>query len=588
MADEGRWAWRSAIDSLSSGDVESAGRELGDDAARRESRLSMVTKVPGMWEPGESFDGYVIESVIGQGGMGFVYKARQTGLDRHVAIKTLLPQHLDKAEYLARFLREGRAATRIKSRHVVQIFDVRQRDGAPYLVMEFLSGVPLDAQLSKGGAMAPAAAVDVMLAVCDAVSAAHRVGVIHRDLKPANVFLSQGEDGGLEPKVVDFGISRLLDNFQDGLQTKTHALLGTPAYLSPEQTRGSKHITERSDQYALGLILYECLTGKVAFPDTDFFVLIARIATGEVMPPRTLRHDLSLELEAVVLRAMACEPDGRFESVAAFANALLPFASEQGRSRWSSAFAGGLVETLPTPAAGEASVRPSGHELVAAPYEPRPVPRSTISGSATELPRPSKRRSGSRWAVAAGAAGVLLLLGAGVASMRRSERPAATAADFEVSIRTVPATAEVNIDGHAAGVGRFVGRFPRDGAYHRLTVTAPGWEPQQIGFVGAMPEQEIRLTRAVTASAETAPAPAPAAPVAAPTVPPPAPTAPPPAPVALPAAPDVEPEAPGAERGQHGRHHRSRRDRDSVPAAGRPASTTAPEPSSGSNGATIL
>lgn len=546
----------------------------------------MVAKVPGTWEPGESFDGYVIESVIGRGGMGFVYKARQTGLDRHVAIKTLLPQHLDQAEYLARFLREGKAATRIKSRHVVQVFDVRQRDDVPYLVMEFLSGVPLDAHLSKGGAMAPTLAVDVMLAVCDAVWAAHRVGVIHRDLKPANVFLSHGEDGALEPKVVDFGISRVQDGLQDGLQTKSHALLGTPAYLSPEQTRGSRHITERSDQYALGLILYECLTGKVAFPDTDFFVLIARIATGEVVPPGVLRPGLPRELEAVVMRAMACEPDARFESVAALAQALLPFASERARSHWAGTFGNASRDA---PASAPPPVDAAGtlpdHDRATAPDESRPARWSTLNGSATELQRRSKQRSASRRMVALGAAAVaLLLLGVGAVSLRRPDPAAAPTTDFDVSIRTIPAEAEVSIDGRSVGVGRFVGRFPRDGAFHRLLVTAPGWEPQQIGFVGAMPEREIRLERAAPPRVEAPPAvpPAPPTPVVEP-----APVVAPAAPIAaVETAPDPTPEAPSA----HGRHHRPRRDRDGVPSVAPSAATPAPapRPSNGSNGSPIL
>ncbi len=536
----------------------------------------MVAKVPGAWEPGESFDGYVIESEIGRGGMGFVYKARQTGLDRHVAIKTLLPQHLDKAEYFARFLREGRAATRIKSRHVVQVFDVRQRGDVPYLVMEFLVGVPLDAHLAKGGAMPVKSAVDVMLAVCDAVSAAHRVGVIHRDLKPANVFLTQGDDGALEPKVVDFGISRLQDSLQDGLQTKSHALLGTPAYLSPEQTRGSKHITERSDQYALGLVLYECLTGKVAFPDNDFFVLIARIATGEVMPPRALRHDLPLELEAVVMRAMSCDPEARFESVAAFATALLPFASERERSRWAGVLGGALVDTpaLSVPPPAEMPAQLAAPAVLATPDDPGRVRRSTLSGSVTELNRRAKQRSDSRRVVAfAAVAGALLLSVAGVAWMRRPEPAAAT--DFDVSIRTVPAEAELSIDGHAVGVGRFMGRFPRDGAYHRLVVAAPGWETQQIGFVGALPEREIRLTRATAPRVE---APAPTAPTPALAVM--APTAP--------ASPEVGADTSDVAHVPQGRHRRSRRDRDGAPSAAHSGSTAAPEPSNGSNGSPIL
>ena len=372
----------------------------------------MAIKVPGTWEAGESFDGYVIESVLGKGGMGFVYKARQTALDRHVAIKTLLPQHLDKAEYLARFLREGKAATRIRSRHVVQVYDVRQRGDVPYLVMEFLEGVPLDEHIAKGGAMEPELAVEVMLAVCDAVAAAHRVGVIHRDLKPANVFLTRAEDGSLEPKVVDFGISRLQDSIGDGLQTGSQALLGTPAYLSPEQIRGSRHVTERSDQYALGVILYECLTGRLAFPDNDFFVLIARIGMGEFEAPRKLRPELSEALEAVLLRAMARDPSARFDSVSSLGAALLPFANDRVRARWSSVFgvaSDGAVSERPSSEAAlaETIVRSSSPQP-AAHDSPAPL-RSTLGGATRPLPEQPRKRE-RRWLLWAGAPAITLVL----------------------------------------------------------------------------------------------------------------------------------------------------------------------------------
>lgn len=286
-----------------------------------------MTDAPrGSWAPGDSFDGYVIEKVLGAGGMGFVYKARQTGLDRDVAIKTLLPEHASRPEYIARFKREGRASTRIKSRHVVQVFDVREHQDVPYLVMEFLDGVSLEQHLETHGACSVAESVTILLPVCEAVEAAHRVGVIHRDLKPANVFLARDASGSIEPKVVDFGISRIQEEVSDGLRTQTRAMLGTPAYLSPEQTRGAKHVSERSDQYALGVMLYECMTGAHPFPEEDFFALLLKISQGKFAPPRAVRPTLSPALEAVILRAMATDPAARFDSVAALAAALSPFA----------------------------------------------------------------------------------------------------------------------------------------------------------------------------------------------------------------------------------------------------------------------
>ncbi|MEZ4390641.1 MAG: serine/threonine-protein kinase [Polyangiales bacterium] len=278
------------------------------------------------WAPGARFDGYALGGLVGEGAMGRVFRATQLETGRAVAIKTLRAEDLEDSGRIARFLREGRAATRIRSPHVVEILEVGRREGAPYLVMELLEGETLEARLREGGPMEVEAACEVLLAVCEGVEAAHRVGVIHRDLKPANVFLTRGVDGALAPKVVDFGISRLMDDQGDVLRTESHALLGTPRYLSPEQTRGSRHASPRSDVYALGAMLYECVTGRPAFPQTNLVALITRIARGELDPPRTLRPTVPEALEAVILRAMAVAPEDRPPTAAALAEALRPFA----------------------------------------------------------------------------------------------------------------------------------------------------------------------------------------------------------------------------------------------------------------------
>ena len=193
------------------------------------------------------FDRYEIGSLLGEGGMGSVWKATHLKLQKPVVIKTLRPEHARSDTTRARFVREGEAASRIRHPNVVEIFDVAEFEGSPYLVMEFLEGEDLRALLRRRGALSLDAIVEVMLPVCNAVAAAHDAGVVHRDLKPENIFLSRTRDGALIPKVLDFGISRIDDGALSN-QTNTGALLGTPRYMSPEQARGERGIDARSDQ----------------------------------------------------------------------------------------------------------------------------------------------------------------------------------------------------------------------------------------------------------------------------------------------------------------------------------------------------
>ncbi len=280
------------------------------------------------------FDRYEITSLLGEGGMGSVWKATHLKLQKPVVIKTLRSEHARSEATRARFVREGEAASRIRHPNVVEIFDVADFDGSPYLVMEFLECEDLRSLLQRRGALSLDALVDVMLPVCNAVAAAHDVGVVHRDLKPENIFLSRIRDGALVPKVLDFGISRIQDAGQSN-RTATGALLGTPRYMSPEQARSDRDVDARTDQYALGVILYECATGRVPVGDGALYEILRRIIHGEFPPPRALRPDLPADFEAVILRAMALSPEARFPSVRALAAALLPFGDETAKVRHS-------------------------------------------------------------------------------------------------------------------------------------------------------------------------------------------------------------------------------------------------------------
>lgn len=560
----------------------------------------MTKETPKVWEPGDSFDGYVIEAVIGEGAMGRVLRAHQVSVDRKVAIKVLLPHCLEDADLVGRFLREGRAASKIRSRHVVTIHDVRTRAGTPCIVMELLQGTSLERFIADRGVIDVPLAVEVLLAVCDAVASAHRVGIIHRDLKPANIFITHAEDGSLEPKVVDFGISRVDGEIGAGVKTQSRVLMGTPAYFAPEQTRGSKYITAQSDQYALGSILYECVTGQVAFPETELFPLIHKIGTGSFPPPRTINPAIPPELERVILQAMAKEATDRFESVGAFAVALLPFAAPTVRARWSPLLnresGGRRASQAPD---GTAAERPNlsdfaGTESLS---RPPPAPRvegsvspraSTVSGLSMEVPvhglAPSRRAVKYIGAALVG----VLLVGAG---LRLAFSPDETRApeEYVLRVEATPPEATLSVDGRPLGVGRLEARYPRNGAAHVLLVSAPGWDPQQITFVDAPPEGVIRLARSPARAAVAPDAGSPRV-VVTPVVarPPAAPTAP------------IAPAAPIAAAPSPGRHRRGSHREPLNPGfpvgfpgviqGGNPAvpsATAAGDPAAGTNGASI-
>jgi serine/threonine-protein kinase len=281
---------------------------------------------------------YRVERVLGEGGMGYVVSAMHEQLEQRVAVKLLVPELAKDADATARFIREGRAAVRIQSEHVARVLDVGElADGGPYLVMEFLSGRDLAGELDVRETFEIEVAIDYVLQACEAVAEAHALGVIHRDLKPANLFLTSRADGSPLVKVLDFGISKALQS-QSGRAnspslTAAQSLLGSPAYMSPEQAKRPKTVDTRTDIWALGVVLYEFLGGETPFVgDAPLEVLTAAIS--EPMPSlRELRPEVPLELEAVIGKCLEKKPEDRYQTVADFADALKPFApSESLRS----------------------------------------------------------------------------------------------------------------------------------------------------------------------------------------------------------------------------------------------------------------
>lgn len=277
--------------------------------------------------PGQILAGkFRIEQVLGRGGMGVVVAATHIQLEERVAIKFLLPEALKNAEAVRRFEREARAAVKIKSEHVARVTDVGQLEtGSPYMVMEYLSGMDLGQYLERHGALTVTESADYLLQACDAIAEAHSMGIVHRDLKPANLFRIVRSDGTPSIKVLDFGISKVA---ADNSMTMTSSMMGSPYYMSPEQMTSSKTVDHRTDIWALGVILYELLTGKVPYGGDTVPEVCAQVLTNPPPNPAELNSDVPPELTAVIARCLSKQREGRFDDVAAFAMALVPFGSE--------------------------------------------------------------------------------------------------------------------------------------------------------------------------------------------------------------------------------------------------------------------
>jgi serine/threonine protein kinase len=274
---------------------------------------------------------YRIEELLGRGGMGAVFRAKHLISDKQVAIKWMLRSSSDE-HARRRFVREARAAARIDHPNVVDIYDIgQQSDVGIYLVMQLLRGESLRACMARRR-LGIAETVDLLLPAMRGVAAVHQAGVIHRDLKPENVFLCEArQDAAREAVVLDFGISAVASGeTHDAPLTRDGAVLGTPAYMSPEQLQSSRGLDARTDVYSFGVILYEALTGTLPFSADSYNSLVLAIVAGEPKDPCTVRSDLSRELGNVLLRALAKAREDRYPNFQSLIAALLPYASTRG------------------------------------------------------------------------------------------------------------------------------------------------------------------------------------------------------------------------------------------------------------------
>jgi serine/threonine protein kinase len=291
-------------------------------AAANESALAAGTILAGKYE---------IRRRLGSGGMGAVYEARHVRMNKRVAVKVIHPQFAQNGEAVGRFLREAEAAARIRHPNVIDVVDVDERHDPPFMVLEFLEGQSLATILERERALSVGRCAALMLPVLGAVSAAHENGIVHRDLKPENIFVASAGDETIRPVVLDFGVAKIDASAIQGL-TQTNTMVGTVVYMSPEQARDSKRVDPRSDQYTLGVILYECLSGVRPCDGDSLYLVLNAIVEGRYRPLRELVPGLPPALDAIVSRAMAKDPAERFDSVRAMANELAPFAKGQSFS----------------------------------------------------------------------------------------------------------------------------------------------------------------------------------------------------------------------------------------------------------------
>jgi hypothetical protein len=261
--------------------------------------------------------GYQLLDELGRGGMGVVYKARQVGLGRIVALKMILAGgHAGTAD-LARFRIEGEAIARLRHPNIVQVYEVGEQEGMPFFSLEYCEGGSLDRKLA-GNPMPPEKAAVLVEELARAMHAAHRASVIHRDLKPANVLLTA--DG--TPKISDFGLAKKLD---EASQTQTGAVMGTPSYMAPEQAESKKDVGPAADVYSLGAILYECLTGRPPFRAATPLDTILQVLSSPAVPPAQLNRGVSRDLDTICLKCLHKESSRRYESAQALAEDLRRF-----------------------------------------------------------------------------------------------------------------------------------------------------------------------------------------------------------------------------------------------------------------------
>jgi len=337
---------------------------------------------------------YRITGRLRAGGVAELYEATHVQIGQRFAVKVLKPEFLGHAELAERFLTEARAASAVGHPGIVQVLDFGHlRTGEPYLVMELLQGEDLKQLLERKKRLTEPEAITIALHVLDALGAAHKAGVLHRDLKPENVVLVRGPEGRPWAKLIDFGIARVTSRDPAARRLTRHGtVMGTPAFMAPEQARGSVHVDARADLYSVGVMLFEMLTGELPFRGASPTEVMVRLLQDDFPRPRQVCPEVSPEMEQVILRATAKKPENRYASAAEFVAALRELRARYDGSRpWRDEDA---------PEAAETTGIRRLNELVAAEFaatQERPVAGPSSSSGPPSAPRvtppPPPRRS---------------------------------------------------------------------------------------------------------------------------------------------------------------------------------------------------
>jgi serine/threonine-protein kinase len=283
-------------------------------------------------EPGQKVGEYVVEEKIGAGGFGTVFRGTHPLIGKLVAIKVLKRQYSADPEMVSRFVAEARAVNQIRHRNIIDIFAFGAlEDGRHYYVMEFLDGLPLDEYLESVGRVPLGEAIPILRAVARALDAAHAKGIAHRDLKPENIFLARDPDGSIFPKLLDFGIAKLLGTSasESSHKTRTGAPIGTPYYMSPEQCRG-RDVDHRTDIYAFGIVAFKLLTGEVPFDGDDYMDILLKQIGEEPPAPSSKNEDLPPSVDQGVLWMLAKDPSERPPNLVTAVRALEDAAAQAG------------------------------------------------------------------------------------------------------------------------------------------------------------------------------------------------------------------------------------------------------------------
>ncbi|MFT3771981.1 MAG: protein kinase [Minicystis sp.] len=377
-----------------------------------------VVMTADMGQPGQIIDGkYRITRLLGTGGMGAVYEGENIRIRRKVAIKMLHASVSSQPEVIARFEREAQAAAMVGSEHICEVLDLGELpDHTRYMVMEYLDGDTLSGLIKRSGRLTPPMSIPILVQILEALGAAHAAGIIHRDLKPDNIFILP-QRGGIQNfvKILDFGVSKFSQLGGEAMNvTRAGAVVGTPYYMSPEQAKGSAAIDQRTDIYAIGVLLYQATTGQVPYNAETFNELLFKIVLEQAPPPQTYVPDLDPEFAAIIQKAMGREPEQRFQNCAQFRDALLQY--QAARANPMAGYAMPRAHTDPSPMRTEVldtSKLPGGGASWPGtpsmpdgtlPMQPGiPVAGLTGSGGA---PSPVANPSGTGWPAAGDAAAV--------------------------------------------------------------------------------------------------------------------------------------------------------------------------------------